>query len=98
MIKETTSILDIDLSLIDESILKETLKELQVKYLNSFMNIELYNYLIEFMENEKKTESEEAQKSLDIQIENQRQQKLATIKILANHERSIKILKNLLSN
>lgn len=96
MENENLNIMDIDLTLIDKSIIKETLKECQVKYLNAFINIELYNYLMEQMEWYKEWESKEWIEWLNVSIENTRQQKLATIKMIGNHTNNINTLKQLL--
>ena len=86
-----------NIDLVDVEIIKESLKETQQKYLNSFVNIELYNYLIDYMEKEKESEeAEEAKAGLEISIENTRQQKLATIKMIDNHINNIKTLKSLI--
>ena len=98
MINGDINIKDIDLDLLDSDIIENSLKETQKLYLNAFVNIELYNYLIWYMEQEKKEEkSKEWKLWLDTAIENQRQQKLATIKMIDNHAKNIKTLKTLLT-
>ena len=95
-IKENTTIKDISLGLISNEVIEAKLKDVQELYLASFVNIELYDYLIAFMEWEKKTESKEWVKVLNQSIEEQRQMKLATVKMIDNHAKNIRTLKNLL--
>lgn len=97
MLNEKTTIADMDLKLLSDEIIENTLADVQKLYLNAFVNVELFNYLIDFMENEKKTESKEGKLQLDTSIENTRQQKLSTIKMIDNHAKNIKTLKNLLT-
>jgi len=49
-IKENTTIKDISLGLISNEVIEAKLKDVQELYLASFVNIELYDYLIAFME------------------------------------------------
>jgi len=98
MLNENTGINDIDLALVDKEIIEKSLSEVQNKYLNCFINIELYNYLIRFMESEiDNEETEEAKNGLRQAIESQRQQKLATIKMIENHRVNILSLQSLIS-
>jgi len=97
MIKENTTLEDIDLNLVSKEMLEMTRKETEAKYLACFVNIALYDYLIDYMSGELENEEEENKKQLENSIESERQKKLATIKMIENHRVNLESLDALIS-